>query len=51
MNIIEEAVQCALNPNADPQLKVQAMNYCDQIRTSIDGWLICLSLFTHQPKR
>ncbi|CAM0141297.1 unnamed protein product [Umbelopsis sp. WA50703] len=50
MDQIEQAVLCALSPNVDPTLKMQANTYCEQIKDSADGWQMCLSLFVKEPK-
>ncbi|ORY05766.1 Xpo1-domain-containing protein [Basidiobolus meristosporus CBS 931.73] len=50
MEQIEQAVACALSPNADSSLKSQATQYCEQIKSSQDGWQLCLSLFVREPK-
>ncbi|RKP27159.1 armadillo-type protein [Syncephalis pseudoplumigaleata] len=50
MEVLEQAVTCALDPNADPQVKAQATSYCEQLRASPDGWTLCLSLFIREPK-
>ncbi|GJJ75579.1 exportin-T [Entomortierella parvispora] len=50
MDHIEEAVACALSPNADPALKQQAMQYCEQVKASQDGWQSCLTLYIREPK-
>ncbi|KAF9353934.1 pre-tRNA nuclear export protein, partial [Mortierella sp. NVP85] len=50
MDHIEEAVACALSPTADPALKQQATQYCEQVKASPDGWQSCLALFVREPK-
>ncbi|PKY18419.1 ARM repeat-containing protein [Rhizophagus irregularis] len=47
---IEQAVAFALSPTADQSLKSQAMNFCEQIKASLDGWQLGLSLFVRFPK-
>ncbi|CAG8496785.1 4753_t:CDS:10, partial [Cetraspora pellucida] len=47
---IEQAVAIALSPSSDHTLKSQAMNFCEQVKASPDGWLLCLSLFVRFPK-
>ncbi|CAG8571231.1 11366_t:CDS:10 [Funneliformis mosseae] len=57
---IEQAVAYALSPTADQSLKNQvgswkskvplAINFCDQVKVSPDGWHLCLSLFVRFPK-
>ncbi|KAK9766337.1 pre-tRNA nuclear export protein [Basidiobolus ranarum] len=50
MEQIEQAVACALSPNAEASLKSQATQYCEQIKASPEGWQLCLSLFVREPK-
>nr|CAG8527793.1 10894_t:CDS:10 [Entrophospora candida] len=40
---IEQAVSFALSPAMDQSLKTRAMNFCEQIKASPDGWKLCLS--------
>ncbi|ODQ51343.1 Xpo1-domain-containing protein [Saitoella complicata NRRL Y-17804] len=47
---VEQAVRVALDPAADPSLKKQAMQFCEQVKASPDGWQVCLALFTKVPK-
>nr|CAG8569749.1 1109_t:CDS:10 [Entrophospora candida] len=47
---IEQAVSFALSPAMDQSLKTRAMNFCEQIKASPDGWKLCLSLFVRFPK-
>ncbi|ORX68677.1 Xpo1-domain-containing protein [Linderina pennispora] len=49
MEQIEEAVRCALDPTSDPAVQAQAMEYCEQVKSSADGWQMCLQLFTKTP--
>ncbi|KAK9463534.1 armadillo-type protein [Lipomyces oligophaga] len=48
---LEQAVEIALNSNADYNLKQQAISFCNQIKDSPNGWQICIALFVSQPKR
>ncbi|KAG5459065.1 MAG: armadillo-type protein, partial [Olpidium bornovanus] len=50
MDLIEQAVACALSPHADPALKREATEYCEQLKISPDGWQLCLGLFARDPK-
>ncbi|KAJ1966482.1 pre-tRNA nuclear export protein [Dipsacomyces acuminosporus] len=50
MEQIEEAVHCALNPGSDQAIVAQAMQYCEHVKASPDGWQICLQLFTKVPE-
>ncbi|KAF9428077.1 pre-tRNA nuclear export protein [Podila epigama] len=50
MSHIEEAVACAMSPTADAALKLQATQYCEQVRASEDGWKPCLDLYIREPK-
>ncbi|KAF0551511.1 Xpo1-domain-containing protein [Gigaspora margarita] len=47
---IEQAVAIALSPSSDQILKSQAMNFCEQVKASPDGWQLCLLLFVRFPK-
>ncbi|CAG8633550.1 24667_t:CDS:10 [Dentiscutata erythropus] len=47
---IEQAVAIALSPSSDQTLKSQAMNFCEQVKASPDGWQLCLLLFVRFPK-
>ncbi|KAI8325618.1 Xpo1-domain-containing protein [Martensiomyces pterosporus] len=50
MEQIEEAVRCALNPSSDQAVVAQAMQYCEHVKASPDGWQLCLQLFTRIPE-
>ncbi|KAI9245963.1 armadillo-type protein [Sporodiniella umbellata] len=50
MEQIEQAVMYALGPQVDPNLKAQANAYCESIKSSPDGWQLCLELFMKEPK-
>ncbi|KAF1815712.1 karyopherin-beta [Eremomyces bilateralis CBS 781.70] len=47
---IENAVQIAWNPAADPNLKTQAINFLNQIRSDPSAGQYCLTLFVRSPK-
>ncbi|KAG0138705.1 armadillo-type protein [Tuber indicum] len=47
---VENAVQIAYNPGADPQIKRQAMTFLEQVKQSSDAWQVCLPLFARDPK-
>ncbi|CUS09256.1 unnamed protein product [Tuber aestivum] len=47
---VENAVQIAYNPGADPQIKRQAMTFLQQVKQSPDAWRVCLPLFTRDPR-
>ncbi|KAJ1933763.1 pre-tRNA nuclear export protein, partial [Linderina macrospora] len=49
MEQIEEAVRCALDPTGNQTVKAQAMEYCEHVKSSPDGWQVCLQLFTKVP--
>ncbi|KAJ2780496.1 pre-tRNA nuclear export protein [Coemansia interrupta] len=51
MEQIEEAVRCALDPSSDRAVKAQATQYCESVKTSAEGWQVCLELFTNVPER
>ncbi|KAK9475508.1 armadillo-type protein [Dipodascopsis tothii] len=42
---VEQAVGIALDGSATQELKQQAIDFCNQIKDSPDGWQICLGLF------
>lgn len=44
-----EAIECASSPQSSYELKSQALNFLDQVKTnSQDTWNICLSLFLNK---
>ena len=43
---VESAIEYAFNPTTDQNLKVQAYDFLNQLRTGDNGWHVCLSLFT-----
>lgn len=49
METLERAVECALN-NTDQSTKQQAIQYCESVKTSEEGWVSCLSLFVKSPQ-
>ncbi|ODQ63294.1 Xpo1-domain-containing protein [Nadsonia fulvescens var. elongata DSM 6958] len=48
---IEQAVAIAIQGAGDPSLRQQAMDFCNQVKSSADGWQMCLSMFTGDRKR
>ncbi|KAJ1676026.1 pre-tRNA nuclear export protein [Spiromyces aspiralis] len=51
MDQFEQAVRYALDPLANPDVKGQAMQYCESVRDSPDGWQLCLELFVEAAAR
>ncbi|OLY82383.1 Exportin-T [Smittium mucronatum] len=51
MEQIENAVRCALDPSANQQIKKQAIDFCEEIKNSDNGWKECLTLFVSNPRR
>jgi len=49
MENLEAAVQCALSPSTNAEMKAQATQYCEQIKNSNEGWQLCLNLFIKTP--
>jgi exportin-T len=49
MENLEAAVQCALSSSTNAEMKAQATQYCEQIKSSNDGWQLCLNLFIKTP--
>ncbi|CCG80882.1 Exportin-T [Taphrina deformans PYCC 5710] len=47
----ERAVEIALRFDSDSHVRQQAMNFCDQIKTSKDGWQTCLNVFIQSKRR
>jgi exportin-T len=42
MDDLERAVVYEMDPSADPKIRAAAKEYCNNIKTSPDGWKICL---------
>jgi len=51
MENLEAAVQCALSSSTNAEMKAQATQYCEQIKSSNEGWQLCLNLFIKTPQR
>ncbi|KAK3058003.1 pre-tRNA nuclear export protein [Extremus antarcticus] len=43
---IESAIELAFHPTTDPNLKAQAYDFLNRLRTDDSGWSACLALFT-----
>ena len=43
---VESAIELAFNPTTDSNLKSQAYDFLNRLRTDDNGWQVCLSLFT-----
>ncbi|KAI9777948.1 MAG: pre-tRNA nuclear export protein [Geoglossum umbratile] len=48
---VEKAVQIAWSPTSDQDLKAQAFDFLNQLRSDPSGGQVCLTLFTAFPKR
>ncbi|KAJ2490134.1 pre-tRNA nuclear export protein [Coemansia sp. RSA 2050] len=51
MEQIVEAVRCAIDPGTNQSVKAEAMQYCESVKASPDGWRACLELFTTTPEK
>ncbi|KAF3922113.1 Exportin-T [Dactylellina cionopaga] len=48
---VEQAVNIVYNPaNSNPDYVRQALEFLSHVKDSPEGWTVCLSLFTRQPK-
>ncbi|KAL8972081.1 MAG: hypothetical protein Q9183_000736 [Haloplaca sp. 2 TL-2023] len=47
---VENAIEIASNPNADPTLKSQALDFISQLPSEPQSWRIGLSLFIREPR-
>ncbi|KAL9014277.1 MAG: hypothetical protein Q9173_001060 [Seirophora scorigena] len=47
---VENAIEIALNPAADRDLKTQALDFISQLPSNPQSWRICLSLFVREPR-
>ncbi|RDW83204.1 putative exportin-T [Coleophoma crateriformis] len=47
---VENAIEIAWNPASDQNLKTQAFEYLNQLRSDPSGWQACFSLFTRNAK-
>ncbi|KAL8705777.1 MAG: hypothetical protein Q9201_001123 [Fulgogasparrea decipioides] len=47
---VENAIEIASNPTADPTLKSQALDFISQLPSEPQGWRICLALFVREPR-
>ena len=43
---VESAIEYAFNPTTDLNVKSQAYDFLNQLRTDDNGWQVCLALFT-----
>ncbi|KAI9295595.1 Xpo1-domain-containing protein [Neoconidiobolus thromboides FSU 785] len=50
MEQFEQAIQAWVNPTISGDIKLQAKQYLDEIKTSPQGWQLGLELFLRQPK-
>jgi exportin-T len=47
---VENAIEIAWNPSSDQNLKAQAFDFLNQLRTDTTGQQACLALFTRSPR-
>lgn len=47
---IQNAIEIAWNSRSDQNLKAQAFEFLNQLRTDSSGWQVCLDLFTRSPQ-
>ncbi|KAL9601146.1 MAG: hypothetical protein Q9219_002745 [cf. Caloplaca sp. 3 TL-2023] len=47
---VENAIDIASNPTADPNLKSQALEFINQLPSDPQSWRICLALFLREPR-
>ena len=50
MEQIQNAIEIAWNPVSEPNLKSQALEFLNRLRSDPQGWQICLSLATRNPQ-
>lgn len=48
---LERAVELALRQDSDNNVRQQAMTFCEQLKTSTNGWQTCLTLFMQSDRR
>ncbi|KAI9847879.1 MAG: pre-tRNA nuclear export protein [Thelocarpon superellum] len=47
---VQNAIEIAWNPAADPNLKTQALSFLSQLPRDPSAWRVCLALFTRLPR-
>ena len=47
---VENAIEIAWNPRSDQNLKSQAFDFLNQLRSEPQGWQVCLGLATKEPR-
>lgn len=47
---VQNAVEIAWNPQSEQSLKAQAFDFLNNLRANPSAWLVCLSLFTREPR-
>ncbi|MCJ1394942.1 pre-tRNA nuclear export protein [Xylographa bjoerkii] len=47
---VENAIEIAWNPQSDQNLKSQAFEFLNQLRSEPQGWQVCLALATREPR-
>ncbi|KAG5366963.1 Exportin-T [Yarrowia sp. B02] len=48
---IEQAVDIAIQGVGDPSVRQQALDFCNQVKASDEGWQMCLAMFAGDRKR
>lgn len=48
---IEQAVDIAIQGVGDPAVRQQALDFCTQVKSSDEGWQMCLAMFAGDRKR
>lgn len=48
---IEQAVDIAIQGVGDPAVRQQALDFCNQVKASDEGWQMCLAMFAGDRKR
>lgn len=43
MDDLERALACTLAPDTPPDIRTSAMSFLDQVKTSPEGWKLCLT--------
>ncbi|KAJ3109809.1 pre-tRNA nuclear export protein [Phlyctochytrium planicorne] len=51
MEDLERAIILSLDQTAPPQLIAEAHEFCNRVKVDVNGWQVCLALFTAMPRR
>ena len=46
---VEQAIELAFDPRTEQRLKAQAYDFLNVLKEDVNGWQVCLSLFTRTP--